>query len=122
MCCTHTRTPRFPLHSLRLPDTFGYAAQLPQLLVGAGMRYFLTQKLSWNNINQFPHSTFWWEGCGCCPLQWEGGVGIWCGGTCCIILAFHDPLMLMQQLRRMRWGGGLCLPRHPSNKTNNQPV
>lgn len=36
-----------------------YAAQLPQLLRGAGMRYFLTQKLSWNNINSFPHTTFW---------------------------------------------------------------
>lgn len=44
-----------------LPDTFGYAAQLPQIVLGAGMRYFLTQKLSWNNINTFPHNTFYWE-------------------------------------------------------------
>lgn len=28
----------------------------------AGMKYFVTQKLSWNNINRFPHSSFWWEG------------------------------------------------------------
>lgn len=27
-----------------LPDTFGYAPQLPQLILGAGMRYFFTQK------------------------------------------------------------------------------
>jgi alpha-mannosidase len=26
------------------------------------MRWFLTQKLSWNDTNPFPHSTFWWEG------------------------------------------------------------
>ncbi|KAG1674212.1 hypothetical protein FOA52_013832 [Chlamydomonas sp. UWO 241] len=44
-----------------LPDTFGYAAQLPQLMQGAGLNYFLTQKLSWNNINAFPHNTFMWQ-------------------------------------------------------------
>ena len=26
------------------------------------MRRFVTQKLSWNRTNRFPHSTFWWEG------------------------------------------------------------
>jgi alpha-mannosidase len=45
-----------------LPDTFGYAAQLPQLLRLAGMPYFFTQKMSWNNINKFPNSTFNWVG------------------------------------------------------------
>jgi len=45
-----------------LPDTFGYAAQLPQIIRGAGMEFFLTQKLSWNQVNKFPHSTFVWEG------------------------------------------------------------
>jgi alpha-mannosidase len=45
-----------------LPDTFGYASQLPQLVRGAEMQYFLTQKLSWNLINKFPYSTFYWEG------------------------------------------------------------
>ncbi|KAL2017493.1 hypothetical protein VTK56DRAFT_2035 [Thermocarpiscus australiensis] len=43
-----------------LPDTFGYSSQLPQLCRLAGMTRFLTQKLSWNNINRFPHSTFNW--------------------------------------------------------------
>lgn len=43
-----------------LPDTFGYSAQLPQLCRLAGMTRFLTQKLSWNNINNFPHTTFNW--------------------------------------------------------------
>eukprot|EP00731_Ephydatia_muelleri_P024288 Em0016g559a len=45
-----------------LPDTFGYSAQLPQIMNGAGIKYFLTQKLSWNLTNTFPHNTFFWEG------------------------------------------------------------
>ncbi|CAL5866146.1 uncharacterized protein PFLUO_LOCUS353 [Penicillium psychrofluorescens] len=43
-----------------LPDTFGYSTQLPQLSRLAGMNRFFTQKLSWNNINNFPHTTFRW--------------------------------------------------------------
>lgn len=43
-----------------LPDTFGYSSQLPQLCRLAGMDRFFTQKLSWNNINNFPHTTFNW--------------------------------------------------------------
>ena len=39
-----------------LPDTFGYSAQLPQIARSAGMKYFFTQKLSWNNINNFPNT------------------------------------------------------------------
>ncbi|KAM8804642.1 alpha-mannosidase 2C1 [Eudromia elegans] len=45
-----------------LPDTFGYSAQLPQLMRGCGIRRFLTQKLCWNLVNTFPHHTFFWEG------------------------------------------------------------
>ncbi len=47
---------------LWLPDVFGYSAALPQILAAAGVTSFLTQKMSWNEINRFPHSTFWWEG------------------------------------------------------------
>ncbi|KAK5172242.1 Glycoside hydrolase, 38 vacuolar alpha mannosidase [Saxophila tyrrhenica] len=43
-----------------LPDTFGYSTQLPQLCRLADMNRFFTQKLSWNNINNFPHTTFNW--------------------------------------------------------------
>ncbi|KAK9462524.1 glycosyl hydrolases family 38 N-terminal domain-containing protein [Lipomyces oligophaga] len=43
-----------------LPDTFGYSPQVPQIAQNAGMSRFLTQKLSWNNINDFPNSTFNW--------------------------------------------------------------
>ncbi|XP_062926980.1 alpha-mannosidase 2C1 [Mobula hypostoma] len=45
-----------------LPDTFGYSAQLPQIMKGCGITRFLTQKLSWNLVNEFPHHTFFWEG------------------------------------------------------------
>ncbi len=49
-------------HDVWLPDSFGYSAALPQLIAASGSRYFLTQKLSWNDTNRFPHHTFWWEG------------------------------------------------------------
>lgn len=45
-----------------LPDTFGYSAGLPQIARSAGCSRFVTQKLSWNAVNRFPHSTLWWEG------------------------------------------------------------
>lgn len=45
-----------------LPDSFGYSAALPQLMELAGARWFLTQKISWNQTNKFPHHTFYWEG------------------------------------------------------------
>jgi alpha-mannosidase len=45
-----------------LPDSFGYTAAFPQLARLAGMEWFLTQKLSWNQTNKLPHHTFWWEG------------------------------------------------------------
>ena len=45
-----------------LPDSFGYTAAFPQLARLAGAQWFLTQKLSWNDTNRFPHSTFLWEG------------------------------------------------------------
>ena len=47
---------------LWLPDVFGYSAALPQILKAAGITSFLTQKMSWSDVNRFPHSTFWWEG------------------------------------------------------------
>ncbi|MFJ5222235.1 alpha-mannosidase [Streptomyces sp. NPDC088400] len=45
-----------------LPDSFGYTAAFPQLAKLAGVKWFLTQKLSWNQSNKMPHHTFWWEG------------------------------------------------------------
>ncbi|XP_060596944.1 alpha-mannosidase 2C1-like isoform X1 [Ruditapes philippinarum] len=48
-----------------LPDTFGYSGQLPQIMRHCGITRFLTQKMSWNLVNKFPHHTFWWEGIDC---------------------------------------------------------
>jgi alpha-mannosidase len=48
--------------SLWLPDVFGYSGALPQLLKKAGIKYFMTTKLSWNEFNQFPYHTFTWKG------------------------------------------------------------
>lgn len=44
-----------------LPDTFGYLSQIPQICQVVGIEKFLTQKLSWNNINKVPLSTFNWK-------------------------------------------------------------
>lgn len=44
------------------PDVFGYTAALPQILKLAGIKYFLTIKLSWNQYNKLHSHTFWWEG------------------------------------------------------------
>ncbi|MCI1787420.1 MAG: glycosyl hydrolase-related protein [Actinomyces sp.] len=45
-----------------LPDSFGYSAALPGIARHVGMTWMLTQKLSWNETDVFPHSTFDWEG------------------------------------------------------------
>ncbi|WP_416485914.1 alpha-mannosidase [Streptomyces sp. CL12] len=45
-----------------LPDTFGFAAGLPQIIRAAGATRLLTQKISWSQTNKFPHHTFQWEG------------------------------------------------------------
>ncbi|MFF7970219.1 glycoside hydrolase family 38 C-terminal domain-containing protein [Streptomyces sp. NPDC007905] len=45
-----------------LPDTFGFAAGLPQIIRAAGSKWLLTQKISWSQTNEFPHHTFRWEG------------------------------------------------------------
>ena len=45
-----------------IPDVFGYPASLPQIYRLGGAERFLTQKMSWNRTNRFPHHTFWWEG------------------------------------------------------------
>ncbi|MGE4453312.1 MAG: alpha-mannosidase [Sphaerochaeta sp.] len=44
-----------------LPDSFGYTAALPQILVGCRVQYFVTSKLSWNDTNRFPYDVFLWE-------------------------------------------------------------
>ncbi|GEM85667.1 alpha-mannosidase [Meiothermus granaticius] len=45
-----------------LPDTFGYTANLPQMLQQGGIPYFFTTKLNWNETNPFPYDLYQWEG------------------------------------------------------------
>ena len=47
---------------LWLPDVFGYSWALPQILKKAGIKTFMTTKISWNQYNRMPHDTFWWRG------------------------------------------------------------
>ena len=47
---------------LWLPDTFGFPWSLPQLMKQAGLKYFVTNKLNWNQYNRMPSSTTWWQG------------------------------------------------------------
>ena len=47
---------------LWLPDVFGYPYCLPQLIVQAGLKYFYTTKLAWNQTNRMPYDSFWWQG------------------------------------------------------------
>ncbi|HEU5013525.1 MAG TPA: alpha-mannosidase [Roseiflexaceae bacterium] len=52
-------------HSSRvlwLPDVFGYAWALPQLIKEAGLDYFFTIKIGWSQYNRLPYDSFWWQG------------------------------------------------------------
>lgn len=44
------------------PDVFGYSGALPQIIRGAGIEFFLTQKLFWNQINKPQYQNFLWRG------------------------------------------------------------
>ena len=44
-----------------LPDSFGFCWQLPQILQQAGIDYFVTQKLRWNDTTQPTDDLFWWQ-------------------------------------------------------------
>lgn len=52
----------FDVKNLWIPDVFGYSGAMPQIIKGCGCDYFLTQKISWNVFNEFPHHTFMWRG------------------------------------------------------------
>ena len=49
-------------HEFWNPDVFGYSGALPQIMKLADIDYFLTQKLSWNQLNKPASHTFLWEG------------------------------------------------------------
>jgi alpha-mannosidase len=43
-----------------VPDTFGFCWTLPQFMQQAGIEFFVTQKLRWNDTTKFPYDIFWW--------------------------------------------------------------
>ena len=45
-----------------LPDTFGYNANIPQIMQGSEVKYFCTTKIGWNETNRFPFESFVWKG------------------------------------------------------------
>jgi alpha-mannosidase len=47
---------------LWLPDVFGYNGNLPQILRGCDVDYFVTSKIGWNQTNRFPYDLFIWRG------------------------------------------------------------
>ncbi len=50
------------MNYLWLPDVFGYSWAMPQILRKAGLKTFVTSKISWNQYNSMPHDTFYWKG------------------------------------------------------------
>ncbi len=46
-----------------IPDVFGNAWTMPQILVKCGLEFFVTHKMSiWNDTNAWTKNVFWWEG------------------------------------------------------------
>jgi alpha-mannosidase len=44
-----------------VPDTFGFCATLPQFFVNAGIEYFVTQKLRWNDTTKVDYDACGWR-------------------------------------------------------------
>ncbi len=80
-----------------LPDSFGFANTLPQLLAHAGIPFFATTKLQWNDTTRFPYPQFIWRGpdgssvIGALIQSYDGGPYPWRIQTA---RARHEPLVL----------------------------
>ena len=51
-----------PGEALIIMDAFGYTWALPQLMHRCGLKYFLTNKMSWSQYNRLPYDSFVWRG------------------------------------------------------------
>ena len=49
---------------LYLPDTFGFPASLPDIMLACGLDTFITNKIAWNQCHAYPHTNFRWRGLG----------------------------------------------------------
>lgn len=47
---------------LWVPDCFGFAGTLPQIMRGCDVDQLITTKLGWNDTNRMPHDCFKWRG------------------------------------------------------------
>ncbi len=47
---------------LWVPDCFGFAGTLPQIMKGCRVEQLVTTKLGWNDTNKMPHDCFIWRG------------------------------------------------------------
>jgi len=45
-----------------IPDSFGFAGSLPQIMRKSGIEVFVTHKVVWNDTNKFPLHSFIWRG------------------------------------------------------------
>jgi len=103
-----------------LPDTFGFTWALPTLMAAAGLRYFVTHKLSWSQTNRIPHDTFRWRGPDgsdvlahflCTPSLWPGERTTY-NGTLLPSIArgtwhrFQDRLLQKELLSAFGYGDG----------------
>lgn len=48
--------------TLWVPDCFGFAGSLPQIMKGCGIDQLVTNKLTWNDTNKMPYDIFKWRG------------------------------------------------------------
>jgi alpha-mannosidase len=103
-----------------LPDTFGFTWALPTLMAAAGLRYFVTHKMSWSQTNRIPHDTFRWRGPDgsdvlahflCTPSLWPGERTTY-NGTLLPSIArgawhrFQDRLLQKELLSAFGYGDG----------------
>ena len=103
-----------------LPDCFGFTWALPTLMAAAGLRYFVTHKLSWSQTNRIPHDTFRWRGPDgsevlahflCTPSLWPGEHTTY-NGTLLPSIArgawrrFQDRQLQKELLVAFGWGDG----------------
>ena len=92
---------------LWLPDVFGYSAALPQILKKSGVDWFLTSKISWNDVNTMPYDLFSWTGIDGTPInayfltaQDKGRTDSFTKGT--TYVASTDPRMIAGSYNRFQ--------------------
>lgn len=61
-------------------EVFEYSASLPEIARAADCPYFFTQKLSWNEVNDIPYTSFGWEGIGGSSILTHFPPAETCGG------------------------------------------